>query len=124
MSKYGYPSHLIPNAEKGRNWILKYCKAAYKEYSAQTGKIFYGNRFNYATIRDYAMGTQSISKYKKMLDVSESANDSWLNIDWSVLPIVPRFRRLALSKVTKRSYNVVCTPIDSMSEEEMTRFKK
>lgn len=124
MSKYGYPSHLIPNAEKGRNWILKYCKAAYKEYSAQTGKIFYGNRFNYATIRDYAMGTQSISKYKKMLDVSESANDSWLNIDWSVLPIVPRFRRLALSKVTKRSYNVVCTPIDSMSEEEMTRYKK
>lgn len=124
MSKYGYPSHLIPNAEKGKNWILKYCKAAYKEYSAQTGKIFYGNRFNYATIRDYAMGTQSISKYKKMLDVSESANDSWLNIDWSVLPIVPRFRRLALSKVTKRSYNVVCTPIDSMSEEEMTRFKK
>lgn len=124
MSKYGYPSHLIPNAEKGRKWILKYCKAAYKEYSAQTGKIFYGNRFNYATIRDYAMGTQSISKYKKMLDVSESANDSWLNIDWSVLPIVPRFRRLALSKVTKRSYNVVCTPIDSMSEEEMTRFKK
>lgn len=124
MSKYGYPSHLVSNAEKGKNWILKYCKAAYKEYNSQTGKIFYGNRFNYATIRDYAMGTQSISKYKKMLDVSESANDSWLNIDWSVLPIVPRFRRLALSKVAKRSYNVVCTPIDTMSEQEITRHKK
>lgn len=123
MSKYGYPSHLIPNEEKNRDWILAYVKAAYKEFNGMNGKIFYGARYTYATIRDYAMGTQSISKYKRMLDVSESANDSWLNIDWSVLPVVSRFRRLALAKLSKRTYNVTATPIDIMSQEEVQNYK-
>lgn len=123
MSKYGYPSHLIPNSEKNRDWILAYVKAAYKEFNGMNGKIFYGARYTYATIRDYAMGTQSISKYKRMLDVSESENDSWLNIDWSVLPVVSRFRRLALAKLSKRSYNITATPIDIMSQEEVQGYK-
>jgi len=123
MSKYGYPSHLIPNAEKNCDWILEYVKAAYKEFNGMNGKIFYGARYTYATIRDYAMGTQSISKYKRMLDVSESENDSWLNIDWSVLPVVSRFRRLALAKLSKRSYNITATPIDIMSEMEVKSYK-
>lgn len=123
MSKYGYPSHLIPNSEKNRDWILAYVKAAYKEFNGMNGKIFYGARYTYATIRDYAMGTQSISKYKRMLDVSESENDSWLNIDWSVLPVVSRFRRLALAKLSKRSYNVTVTPIDIMSQQEVQGYR-
>lgn len=123
MSKYGYPSHLIPNSEKNRDWILAYVKAAYKEFNGMNGKIFYGARYTYATIRDYAMGTQSISKYKRMLDVSESENDSWLNIDWSVLPVVSRFRRLALAKLSKRSYNITATPIDIMSQQEVQGYR-
>lgn len=123
MSKYGYPSHLIPNSQKNRDWILSYCRAAYKEFNAQSGKIFYGARYHYATIRDYAMGTQSISKYKKMLEVDESQNDSWLAIDWSILPIASRFRRQALAKLTKRSYNIMVNPIDPTSEMEKKKFK-
>jgi hypothetical protein len=123
MSKYGYPSHLIPNSEKNRDWILAYVKAAHKEFNGMNGKIFYGARYTYATIRDYAMGTQSISKYKRMLDVSESENDSWLNIDWSILPVVSRFRRLALAKLSKRSYNITATPIDILSQEEIQGYK-
>ena len=123
MSKQSYPSHLIPNEEKNASWILKYVKAAHKEFGGQNGKIFYSNRYNYATYRDYAMGTQSISKYKKMLDVNESADDSWLNIDWSIIPVVARFRRLALAKLSKRSYNIVANAIDSISEEEKTEYR-
>lgn len=123
MSKQSYPSHLIPNEEKNSSWILRYVKAAYKEFGGQNGKIFYSNRYNYATARDYAMGTQSISKYKKMLDVNDSADDSWLNIDWSILPVVSRFRRLALAKLAKRYYNITATPIDTLSEEEKAAYK-
>lgn len=118
-----YPSHLIPNAEKTRDWILKYCKAAYQEFSSGSGQIFYNNRNKYAVIKDYAMGRQSINKYKKMLNVDQSANDSWLTIDWSVLPIVPRFRRQAISKLRKRAYNVTVTPIDPLSEQEASRYR-
>jgi hypothetical protein len=123
MSKFGYPSHLIPNSQKNRDWILRYCRAAYKEFNSQGGKIFYGARYQYATIRDYAMGTQSISKYKKMLEVDESQNDSWLAIDWSILPIASRFRRQAIAKLTKRSYNIMINPIDPTSEVEKKKYK-
>jgi hypothetical protein len=69
------------------------------------------------------MGTQSISKYKKMLEVDESQNDSWLAIDWSILPIASRFRRQAIAKLTKRSYNIMINPIDPTSEVEKKKYK-
>lgn len=114
-----FPDHLIPNDQKGFNWILQYCKAAWSSFEEDTPKsIFFHNRYNYELIKQYAMGNQSISKYKPILGVDEEATETWLNIDWSVIPIIPKFRRIALQKMGKMAYNIVATPVDSLANEE------
>lgn len=113
-----YPSHLVPNNEKNRKWILQYCKAAWQEYQGVNASSFYHARWKHHRTKEYAMGNQPINKYKPVLGVTEDTNESWLNIDWSVLPIIPKFRRIAISKLVKRDYNINATAIDSLAQNE------
>lgn len=67
-----FPSHLIPPSEKGREWIMQYCKAAWSSFENDTPRnIFFHNRFNYEMYKQYAMGNQSLNKYKPLLGVDE-----------------------------------------------------
>jgi hypothetical protein len=72
--------------------------------------------------KQYAMGNQTINKYKPLLGVDEEATETWLNVDWSVIPIVPKFRRIALGRLNKVDYNIVATPIDPMANEETDAY--
>lgn len=116
--KRNYPSHLVSNEEKNRSWILQYCKAAWQEYQGVNAGSFYHARWKHHRTKEYAMGNQPINKYKPVLGVTEDTNESWLNIDWSVLPIIPKFRRIAISKLVKRDYNISATAIDSIAQNE------
>lgn len=119
-----YPSHLVPNNEKNRKWILQYCKAAWQEYQGVNASSFYHARWKHHRTKEYAMGNQPINKYKPVLGVTEDTNESWLNIDWSVLPIIPKFRRIAISKLVKRDYNINATAIDSLAQNEKEQHFK
>jgi len=122
-SKIDFPSHLIPASEKGRDWVLQYCKAAWSSFENDNPReIFYHARYRYEVIMQYGVGNQSINKYRPLMQVDEASNEDWLNIDWSVLPIVPKFRRIALGKLNKVGYNIVATPIDSLANEETQEY--
>lgn len=123
MITASFPSHLIPPSEKGREWIMQYCKAAWSSFENDTPRnIFFHNRFNYEMYKQYAMGNQTINKYKPLLGVDEEATETWLNVDWSVIPIVPKFRRIALGRLNKVDYNIVATPIDPLANEETDAY--
>jgi hypothetical protein len=119
-----YPSHLLSNDEKGRDWILQYCKAAWHEYNGINAQSFYQARWKHHRTKEYAMGNQPINKYKPVLGVTSDDNESWLNIDWSVLPIIPKFRRIALNKLSKSSYNIMATPIDGLARNDKDSYFK
>jgi hypothetical protein len=114
-----FPSHLIPASEKGREWILQFLKAAFSSFENDLPReIFYHARYRYEVNKQYAMGNQSVNKYKPLMGIDEESRETWLNIDWSVIPIVPKFRRIALGKLSKVDYNFVATPIDSLASGE------
>ena len=113
-----YPDHLIDPLQKGRDWCLAYAKAAWKDYNQHGEHSFHNNRGGYVKIKDYAQGNQSINKYKNLMNVSDADNDTWLAIDWSVLPVVPKFRRIALGKLSKTEYNISVTPIDGLAQSQ------
>jgi hypothetical protein len=114
-----FPSHLISPSEKGRDWIMQYCKAAWSTFEMDMPReTFYHARYRYEVQKNYALGQQSINKYRPLMGIDEEAKETWLNIDWSVIPIVPKFRRIALGKLNKVDYNIVATPIDSLANEE------
>lgn len=52
----------------------------------------------------------------------KKATETWLNVDWSVIPIVPKFRRIALGRLNKVDYNIVATPIDPLANEETDAY--
>jgi hypothetical protein len=68
------------------------------------------------------MGNQSINKYRPLLGVAEESKEDWLAIDWTVIPIVPKFRRIAIGKLNKIGYNIDATPIDSLANDEVEDF--
>ena len=42
----------------------------------------------------------------------------------TVIPIVPKFRRIALGKLSKTEYNITATPIDSLAQSEVENYYK
>jgi hypothetical protein len=114
-----FPSHLIDPREKNREWIMQFAKAAWSSWSNDNPReIFYNARYKYEVYKQYAMGQQSISKYRPLMGIDEESKETWLNVDWSVIPIIPKFRRIALGKLSKIDYNIVATPIDALANEE------
>lgn len=118
-----FPSHLISPSEKGKDWVLQFCKAAWSSFENDNPReMFYHARYRYEVIKSYAMGNQSINKYKPLLGVDEESKEDWLAIDWSIIPIVPKFRRIALGKLNKIDYNIVATPVDSLANDEVEDY--
>lgn len=123
MTTTGFPSHLIDPKEKGKAWVLQFCKAAYGSFENDTPReIFFHARYKYEVQKQYAMGNQSVNKYKPLMGIDEEATETWLNIDWSIIPIVPKFRRIALGKLGKVDYNIVATPVDSLANSETEEY--
>lgn len=118
-----FPSHLISPEEKGREWVLQYFKAAWNSFEHDMPRnIFYHSRYYYEQYKLYAHGNQSINKYKPILGVDEESNETYLNIDWTVIPVIPKFRRIAIGKLNKINYNIVATPIDALANEETDAY--
>lgn len=118
-----FPSHLIDPREKNRDWVLQFAKAAWNSWNNDNPReIFYNSRYKYEVYKQYAMGNQSIGKYRPLMGIDEESKETWLNIDWTVIPIVPKFRRIALGKLSKVDYNIVATPVDAMANEEINDY--
>lgn len=117
-----FPSHLINPKQKNKDWILQYFKAAWSEHNSFNNKMFYPHRHRYAVIKSYAQGRQSVDKYKEILKSEEDKEFSWLSIDYSILPILPKFRRIAIGKLCKTDYNIDVTPIDANSRTEKDKY--
>lgn len=117
-----FPKHNIDPNLKGKDWILSFAKTAHSEWHYSTASLFRKNLEKYREIKDYVLGQQSINKYKKLLGVEESANDSWLAVDWKVRPIGAKLRSIGISKLVSREYNILCTAIDPMAQTKVDEY--
>ena len=119
-----FPSHLINPKNKDKKWISDFIRAAWKDYKESYPDGFYNAKDRYHETRMYMLGKQSITKYKKMLDPQKTANndESWFNIDWSIVPIIPKFRRIALGTLRKSEYNVNAQAVDPLSKDDEYKF--
>jgi hypothetical protein len=120
----GFPSHTIDNEKKDKKWISAFIKAAWSDFSTHYPSNLYNGRDRYHEIKLYMLGKQSISRYKKLLNPRDVANEdqSWININWDVLPIIPKFRRLALATLQKTDYNISVDAIDPVAQDDKKDF--
>lgn len=119
-----FPSHTIDASQKDEKWIAQYLKAAWTDFSSYYPNQMYNGRDKYHEIKLYMYGKQSVSRYKKLLQPREVANEdqSWININWDILPIIPKFRRIALATLFKTDYDISVDAIDPVAQDDKDKF--
>jgi hypothetical protein len=118
-----YPNQQIDPREKGYDWILAYCKAAWGDsrgYVPNNMLNFGQSKMN--EIREYALGRQSTTKYKKLLNVDEQQDKTWLNIDWTPPSFLTKFREIAISKLVQRRYDINAFAVDPIAKSEEDNY--
>ena len=73
-------------------------------------------------IREYALGRQSTTKYKKLLNVDEQQDKTWLNIDWTPPSFLTKFREIAISKLVQRRYAINAFAVDPIAKSEEDNY--
>jgi hypothetical protein len=127
--KSGFPDPLASPIEKqSKEYGLRYAKAIEAQWGKMTDKSsLYGSRnevFN--RNRHYANGTQDTSIYKKLL-TSLNPNDgdgSLLNIDYTPVPILPKFVRIVVNKILSRNPYPNLEAVDPLSSSEKNKEKQ
>ena len=125
-----FPDPLASSETKrSKEYGLKYAKAIYQQW----GKIdqqnsAYGNRKRtFEKNRRYANGTQDTAIYRSLLTSLDPNNGdgSMLNLDFTPVPILPKFVRIVVNKILSLSPYPNLEAIDpiSSSEKDLKRKK-
>lgn len=118
---YGFPSHELPPQKKNRKWHFQYIKAFHKEFTTGTAHTLRWAVDTYDENRLYGKGKQAIDQYKDLLGVKKRAGKkdmSWRNLDWNILPIFPRFKRVIKNRLKKLPREIMLSAIDPVSLDE------
>ena len=126
--KTGFPDPLADQPTKeSMSYGLQYAKAIH----AQWGKMnesssLLGKRNSvFERNRDYANGTQDTSIYKQLLNsLSPNKGDgSLLNLDYTPVPILPKFVKIVVNKILSRDPYPNLESIDPLSSSEKNKKK-
>jgi hypothetical protein len=73
-------------------------------------------------LRLYARGEQSIAKYKNELAIDGDL--SYLNLDWTPVPIIPKFVDIVVNGMSDRLFKVKAYAEDALSAEKRNEFQE
>ena len=90
-SNGNFPSQVVSDLEKmSYDYGMKVAKAIEHEWFHNKGTSRFGSNNNkFHKLRLYARGEQGIQKYKDELSINGDL--SYLNLDWTPVPIIPKF---------------------------------
>ena len=119
----GYPTVFATNEEKAsKEYGLQYFKTMYSDWKNSTELAYQDKKRAFNKMRAYAEGTQSVSKYKDLLDVE--GDSSYMNIDWTPVSIIPKFVDVVCGDMTNREFAIKANAIDKLSTDERRNDKK
>ena len=102
-----FPKQTVSDAEKlSYDYGLKVAKAIETEWfnDDRNNNRYRNNYNNFHNLRLYARGEQSIQKYKDELSINGDL--SYLNLDWTPVPIIPKFVDIVVNGISERLYDV------------------
>lgn len=127
--EYGnFPNPFADASEKAsKKYGMKYAKAIEGQWgSSDDASSLLGSRQQeIERCRDYANGTQNTSVYKQILSSLDPSNGdgTLLNLDWSPVPIVPKFVKVVVNKILSRKPYPAVEAIDPVSKSEKDERK-
>lgn len=124
----GFPDPLASQEIKlTKEYGLRYAKAIEGQWgNGQDNMSTFGGRKNtFIRNRDYANGTQDTAIYKQLLNQSDpnSGDGSLMNLDFTAVPILPKFVRIVVNKILSRNPypNIEATDPLSSSEKNVQK---
>ena len=118
-----FPSQTVSDAEKlSYEYGLKVGKAIETEwFNDNRNNNRYRNNFNnFHNLRLYARGEQSIQKYKDELSINGDL--SYLNLDWTPVPIIPKFVDIVVNGISERTYDIKAFSQSPNGVEKRTEY--
>ena len=120
-----FPSQAVSDTEKASlEYGLSVGRAIEGEWFEKDrgNSRYYAAKQNYHQLKLYARGEQSIQKYKNELSINGDL--SYLNLDWTPVPIVPKFVDIVVNGIAERTYELKAYSQDHSSIQERTNYVK
>ena len=126
--KNGFPDPLANQQTKESDaYGLQYAKAIHSQWGKmnEASSLFAKRNKVFERSRDYANGTQDTSIYKQLLNsLSPNKGDgSLLNLDYTPVPILPKFVKVVVNKTLSRDPYPNLESIDPLSSSEKNKKK-
>ena len=124
ISSVGFPSQFVSDAEKATDEFgLQIGQAIQYEWFRKdsNGCRYYSQWRDFNRLRLYARGEQSIAKYKNELAVDGDL--SYLNLDWTPVPILPKFVDIVVNGMQDRLFKVKAYAQDALSQSKRSKYQ-
>lgn len=124
ISSTSFPSQFATDAEKETlEFGLQVGQAIQYEWFRKDGNQcrYYSQWRDFHRLRLYARGEQPIQKYKNELAVDGDL--SYLNLDWTPVPIIPKFVDIVVNGMSDRLFKVKAYAQDAMSQAKRSKYQ-
>ena len=124
ITSEGFPSQFVSDKEKAsEEFGLQIGQAIQYEWFKKdsSGCRFYSQWKDFHRLRLYARGEQSVAKYKNELSIDGDL--SYLNLDWTPIPILPKFIDIVVNGMSDRLFKVKAYAQDAMSQEHRSAYQ-
>ena len=121
----GFPSQFVSDSVKKSNEFgLQIGQAIQYEWFRKDGNTnrFYNQWGEFHRLRLYARGEQSVAKYKNELAIDGDL--SYLNLDWTPVPIIPKFVDIVVNGMSDRVFQVKAYAQDAMSMDRRNNYQR
>lgn len=121
-----FPTQLVSDEQKASlEYGLQIGQAIQYEWFRRDGNSscrYYGRWREFHRLRLYARGEQPIAKYKNELAID--GDISYLNLDWTPVPILPKFVDIVVNGMSERLFKVRAYAQDAMSQEHRNQYQE
>jgi hypothetical protein len=120
----GFPNQFVSDKEKSTyEYGLQIAQSVqYEWFRRDSGTCkFYNQWGEFHRLRLYARGEQSVAKYKNELSVDGDL--SHLNLDWTPIPIIPKFVDIVVNGISDRLFRVKAYAQDAVSAERRSKYQ-
>jgi len=124
VTSAGFPNQFVSDAEKAtEEYGLQIGQAIQYEWFKKDGNNsrYYDQWRNFHKLRLYARGEQSVKKYKDELAIDGDL--SYLNLDWTPVPIIPKFVDVVVNGMSDRLFKIKAYAQDAISQSNRSKYQ-
>jgi hypothetical protein len=124
INSQAFPTQFVTDSEKASDTFgLQVGQAIQYEWFRKDGNRcrYYNQWGDFNRLRLYARGEQSVQKYKNELAIDGDL--SYLNLDWTPVPILPKFVDVVVNGMSDRLFKVKAYAQDAMSQAKRNKYQ-